>query len=270
MDTLQFKEISDIGAHQLTAVKFSLADHIGRITLSNPPVNAANGAVQEELLRLCDYIANHKDIWVCIMDSDLKTFCVGVDVKRFKQSVIDRNVSDVQEVFYDGALALYNLPIPLICAVHGHCLGGGLCYPAGSDIVIAAEGTLFGIPEVNLSVTGGSGHLSRILPPLLMRDMAYTGRFMTAEDLHAFGGVTEVVPRDQLLQRAVAKAQELCSKGPLVLRELKACMNAQENFEMKRKNDLEITHTRYMARSEDFKEALDAFLEKRDPVLKGR
>ena len=195
---------------------------------------------------------------------------MGVDVNRFKQSVIDRNVSDVQEVFYDGALALYELPVPLICAVHGHCLGGGLCYPAGSDITIAAEGTLFGAPEVKLGVTGGSGHLSRILPPMIMRDMAYCGSFMKAEDLAVYGGVTMVVPQEELMAVAVAKAKELCAKGPLILRELKSCMNAQEDFQMYRKNHIEILHTRYMSSSEDFVEALDAFLEKREPQLKGR
>ncbi|MGI6545829.1 MAG: enoyl-CoA hydratase/isomerase family protein [Fastidiosipilaceae bacterium] len=267
---MQFNKISIIDGYELQKVRFSVANHVGLITLHNPPVNALDGIVQEEILRLCAHLFSNQDIWVCVMHSDLKTFCVGVDVNRFKQSVVDRNVSDVQEVFYDGALALYNLPIPLICAVHGHCLGGGLCYPAGSDIVIAAEGTLFGIPEVNLSVTGGSGHLSRVLPPLVMRDLAYTGEFISAEKLLSFGGVTQVVPLDTLLETAIRKAETLCSKGPLVLRELKACMNSQENFEMKRKNDLEITHTRYMARSEDFGEALSAFLEKRKPNLKGK
>ena len=85
-----------------------------------------------------------------------------------------------------------------------------------------------------------------------------------------YGAITEVVAAANLMDRAFEKAFELCEKGPLILRELKACMNAQEDFQMKRKNDLEITHTRYMARSEDFSEALNAFIEKRKPNLKGR
>ena len=261
--------VQQAGGKILGKVRLEVEDHVGVITLHNPPVNALDGQTQRELLAVCDHINHDDDIWVCILRSDLKTFCVGVDVKLFRQSVMDKDVTNTQEVYYDGALALYELRVPLICAVHGHCLGGGLCYPAGSDIAIAAAGTQFGIPEVNLCVTGGSGHLARILPPQIMRNMAYTGKFMTAEELLPFGGVTMVVPAEELMDTAKAKALELCAKGPLILRHLKACMNRQEDFQMRRKNDLEITYTRYMAKHNDFLEALNAFLEKRPPSFTG-
>jgi enoyl-CoA hydratase/carnithine racemase len=204
------------------------------------------------------------------MHSDLKTFCVGVDINRFKKSIDDRDVTNTQEVFYDGALALYDLRVPLICAVHGHCLGGGVCYPAGADITIAAEGTLFGAPEARLSVVGGSCHLSRILPPQIQRDMSYCGSFITAEELIKYGGVTMVVQKEKLMEAAMNKAREICKRGPLLLRYLKTCMNLQEDFQMKRKNDLEVTYTRYMARHQDFSEGINAFLEKREPQYQGK
>lgn len=264
--------IEEVGAHKLEQVFLSVEDHIAVMTLHNPPVNAASGTVQEEILMLCDYINHDDDIWVCVMHSDLKTFCVGVDIKRFYQSILDKDVTNTQEVYYDGAQALYDLRVPLICAVHGHCLGGGLCYPAGADISIAVKGTLFGAPEAKLSVVGGSGHLARILPPQIQRDMSYCGTFMTAEELHdRFGGVTMVVDTlEELMPAAMAKAQELCKRGPLVLRYLKACMNEQEDFQMHRKDEAEVTYTRYMARHADFKEGVSAFLEKREPQYQGK
>ena len=264
------RTVEMVGEHKLEQVFLTVEDHIGILTLHNPPVNAASGTVQEEIIMLCDYINHDDDIWVCIMHSDLKTFCVGVDIKRFKKSIDDKDVTNTQEVYYDGALALYELCVPLICAVHGHCLGGGLCYPAGADITIAVKGTVFGAPEAKLSVVGGSGHLARILPPQIQRDMCYCGTFITAEELTKYGGVTKVVDTlDELMPAAMDKAREICKRGPLVLRYLKACMNAQEDFQMKRKNDLEVTYTRYMARHKDFNEGVTAFLEKREPQYTG-
>lgn len=263
--------VEKIGNHTLEKVFLSVENHIGFLTLHNPPVNAADGQVQEEILLLCDYINHDDDIWVAVMHSDIKTFCVGVDINRFYQSILEKDVTNTQEVYYDGAQALYDLRVPLICAVHGHCLGGGLCYPAGADITIAVKNTVFGAPEAKLSVVGGCGHLSRILPPQIQRDMCYCGTFKTAEELVQYGGVTQIVDSiDDLMPAAISKAEELCKRGPLVLRYLKACMNEQEDFQMHKKNELEVTYTRYMARHDDFKEGVSAFLEKREPNYKGK
>ena len=265
------RAIEKINGHALEQVFLSVEDHIAFITLHNPPVNAISGTVQKELLLICQYVNHDDDIWVCIMHSDLKTFCVGVDINRFYQSILDKDVTNTVELFYDGAKALYEIRVPLICAVHGHCLGGGMCYPAGADISIAVNGTLFGAPEAKLSVVGGPGHLSRILPQQILRDMAYCGTFITAEDLHSkYGGVTALVDTpEELIPAAIAKAKELCKRGPLILRYLKACLNEQEDFHIARKNELEIKYTRYMARHSDFKEGVCAFLEKREPQYKG-
>ena len=111
----------------------------------------------------------------------------------------------------------------------------------------------------------------RILPPQIQRDMSYCGTFITAEELYEkYGGVTQVVDQlEQLMPTAMEKARELCRRGPLVLRYLKACMNKQEALDMHRRNELEITYTRYMARHKDFEEGVKAFLEKREPHYTG-
>ena len=263
------RTVEKAGGMVLEKIRLEVEEHIGLITLHNPPRNVLDSQMQHEILAVCEYINQDDDIWVCILRSDLNTFCVGFDVHLFKQSVDERDVTNTQEIYYDGALALYELRVPLICAVHGHCLGGALCYAAGSDITIAAEGAQFGIPEVNLCVTGGSGHLARMVPPQVMRNMAYTGKFISAEELFGYGGLTMVVPPEELMEAALAKARELCAKGPLILRYFKASMNRQEDFQMRRKNDLEVTYTRYMARHDDFREALQSFLEKRRPSFSG-
>ena len=266
------REIKQVANHLLQQVFLTVEDHIAVMTLHNPPVNAVSGIMQEEILLLCDYIDHDDNIWVCVLHSDIKTFCVGVDINRFYKSIQERDVTNRQELYYDGAQALYDLRVPLICAVHGHCLGGGLCYPAGADITIAVRGTQFGAPEAKLGVVGGCGHLARILPPQIQRDMSYCGTFITAEELYEkYGGVTQVVDRlEQLMPAAMEKARELCRRGSLVLRYLKACMNKQEALDMHRRNELEITYTRYMARHKDFEEGVKAFLEKREPQYTGQ
>ena len=121
------KRINTICGTKLQQALLSVENHIAYITLHNPPVNAVSGIMQEEILKICDYINHNDDIWVCILHSDIKTFCAGVDIHRFYQSILDKDVSNTQERYYDGAQALYELRVPLICAVHGYCLGGVMC-----------------------------------------------------------------------------------------------------------------------------------------------
>ena len=109
------------------------------MTLHNPPVNAIGRVMQEEILRIYNYTNHESDFWVCVLHLVLKTFSVGADIKLFYQSILDKDITSTQETYYDGAQALYDLRVPLICAVHGYCLGG-LCYPAGADISIAVKG----------------------------------------------------------------------------------------------------------------------------------
>ena len=94
------RNIETIHGHKLEKVFLSVEDHIAVMTLHNPPVNAADGVVQEEILLLCDYINHEDDIWVCIMHSDIKTFCVGVDIKRFYNSILEKDGQ--LWIFYHG------------------------------------------------------------------------------------------------------------------------------------------------------------------------
>lgn len=263
-------EIKSIFGRSLTRFVLELDQHIAVINMAHQPINVIDATFEEELIQICHYINQLDDAWVTVLISSCKTFTAGVDIHLFKRSIEERTVSDTQEKYYDSALALYELRTPVICAVHGYCLGGGLCYMAGADLAIAAEGTKLGLPEVNICVTGGSGHLARLLPAHIMRELAYTGRFVPVEELAQYGVVNRVVPLEDLRREAMSMARELTAKGPYILQYFKACMDRQEDFQMKRKNDLEIIHTRYMAQHPDFAEAFQAFLEKRLPVFKGR
>lgn len=264
------KQLIDcVNGYQFEKVRLEIENHIAVMTLHNPPVNTASRQLGTEIRKLCEYIDRNDDVWVCILCSDLKTFCVGMEIKELRQELAKKDVTNLQRVYYEGTEALYQLRVPLICAVHGHCLGGGLCYPASADICIAVKDTVFGVPEAKLSFIGGSGHLSRLIPPMIQRDMCYCGTTITAEELHnRFGGVTMVVDtRDELMPAAMKKAQELCKRSPRVLRSLKACMNQQEAFRMQQKDAAEMLYTQLVG-NDDLVEGVTAFLEKRDPQYK--
>lgn len=263
------KTIVRVFETELTRFVLEIEDHIAIINMSHPPINVIDAPFEEELIQICRYLNQEEDAWVAVLISGCKTFTAGVDIKLFQKSIEEKTVSDTQEKYYDSALALYELRIPLICAVHGYCLGGGLCYLAGADLAVAAEGTRVGLPEVNICVTGGSGHLARVLPAHIMREMAYTGEYVPVERLERYGIVNAIVPQEQLRNKAMELAGRLTQKGPHILRYFKSCMDRQEDFQMRRKNDLEIIHTRYMARHSDFSEAFQAFLEKRNPNFRG-
>lgn len=264
------KSITQIKGKELERFLLDVENNVGVITFNHVPHNIIDAQFEQELIDICDYINTDDDIWVCVVIANGANFSVGVDIKLFAKSVEERTVSDTQDKYYDSALALYELRVPVICAIHGFCLGGGLCYMAGADIAMAAEGSRIGIPEASISVTGGSGHLARILPVHIMRDMAYTGKNITAEEMNEYGVFNAIVPKEELRETAMNKALELTKQGPHILRYFKACMDRQEDFQMKRKNDLEVLHTRYMAQHDDFHEALKAFLEKRKPEFTGK
>lgn len=232
------QKIEEIGYHKLQEVRLTIENHVAVMTLQPLTEETAAARVWYEIWLVQDYINQNQNIWMCFLRSDLKTFCSCVDIRQLQQDSPYGKTSVKQQINVAASQSLFNLRVPLICAVHGHCLGGGLCYPAGADISISVKGTLFGAPEAKLSVVGGSGHLARILPPQIQRDMCYCGSTITAEELHEkYGGVTLVVDSlEQLMPAAMDKARELCKRGPLVLRYLKACVNEQEDFQMHRKN----------------------------------
>jgi enoyl-CoA hydratase/carnithine racemase len=263
-------KITNINGKDLKYLSLEIKENVGVITINNPPVNALSEQAYTEVGDIFEYVNSRDDIWVCIFRAEGKTYPVGLDVHGFLDNIANDRQLESAETFYRSTLAVYNCRVPVISAVQGFALGGGLCYAAGSDFIIAAEGAKFGFPEVKLGVVGGGAHLPRLVPPIVSRNMMFTGEFISAEDLYKFGGITQIVPREKLDEAAWEKATELKAKGPLVLRHLKVCMNAQDDYQMDRKNQEEIMHTWEMTKTEDLVEGVKAFLEKRTPVHKGR
>jgi enoyl-CoA hydratase len=124
--------------------------------------------------------------------------------------------------------------VPVIAAVQGFCLGGGVGLAGNADIVIAADDATFGLPEVDRGALGAATHLSRLVPQQLMRTMVYTCRTVTAQQLHAFGTVLDVVPPAELRAAALAVAGEIAAKDPTTIRLAKQSLNGIDPIDVKR------------------------------------
>ncbi|MDQ1652684.1 MAG: enoyl-CoA hydratase, partial [Cryptosporangiaceae bacterium] len=122
----------------------------------------------------------------------------------------------------------------VVAAVHGFCLGGGVGLAGNADLVIASGDATFGLPEVDRGALGAATHLARLVPQHLMRAMVYTCRTVTAQDLHQFGSVLEVVPPDKLRAAARAVAEEIAAKDPEIIRRAKESLNGIDPVDVKR------------------------------------
>jgi enoyl-CoA hydratase len=209
------------------------------------------------------------DVWVVILRADGKSFSTGNDVNEFMTIGTANDADAYASVVSDGIASIYECRVPVIGAIHGKALGAGLAMASCCDILVASENALFGLPEIIVGIVGAACFLSRMLPQQLARYMAYSGEMMTAEQMKHFGALLKIVPASQLLESAIDIAEHLIKNPPLALRGFKAAMNRNENARLKEKYAIEIGYLKELIGTDDFKEAVGAFLEKRKPVFNG-
>ena len=161
-------------------------------------------------------------------------FCAGVDIKQMQQAPGHDALVGASRGCFAAFAAVYECAVPVIAAVHGFCLGGGVGLAGNADIVVAADDATFGLPEVDRGALGAATHLSRLVPQQLMRAMVYTCRTVTAQQLHAFGSVLEVVPPAELRAAALAVAGEIAAKDPAIIRLAKQSLNGIDPVDVRR------------------------------------
>ena len=165
---------------------------------------------------------------------------------------------------YDSFAAVYDCPVPVISAVHGYCLGGGIGIAGASDIVLASQDATFSLPEIDRGALGAATHLMRLFGMQKTRRMLYTGESIDAQEALRLGGVEAVVPREKLREEAMALASKIAGKSPKALRLAKWSLNGIELLDVKKSYRFEQGFTLELYTSPDSKEARDAFVEKRD------
>src|SRR5580658_2442485 len=200
------------------SVRVRSADGIAEVVIDFPPVNALPVRGWQDLADAVAAAGADPGARAVILAAGGRGFCAGVDIKEMQRVPGHDALLGANRGCFAAFAAVYDCPVPVIAAVHGFCLGGGVGLAGNADIVIAAEGATFGLPEVDRGALGAATHLSRLVPQQLMRTMVYTCRTVTAAQLLGFGTVLEVVPPAELRQAARAVAAEVAAKDPAVIR----------------------------------------------------
>jgi enoyl-CoA hydratase/carnithine racemase len=237
---------------------------IAEIVVDVPPVNALTVAGWFELADAVTTAGKDPETHVVVLRSEGKGFNAGVDIKEMQNTQGFAALIGANKGCFAAFAAVYDCPVPLIAAVQGFCVGGGIGLAGNADIVIASDDAFFGLPEVDRGALGAATHLARLVPQHKMRAMVYTGATATAAELHAFGSVLRVVSRDELRTAALEVAADIAKKSPTVMRAAKESLNGIDLWDVKRSYRFEQGFTFELNLSGVSDELRDAFVDKRD------
>lgn len=235
---------------------------VAEVVLDRPPVNALNAAGWNALAAAIAELGQRRETRVIVIRAEGRGFCAGVDIKELAadQSLIVA----VNAGNYATFKAVHLNKVPVIAAVHGFVLGGGIGICGAADIVIAAEDATFGLPEVDRGAMGGAAHLQRMFGVQRTRYLFFTGEKIGAAEALRLGAIERVVPRERLRDEALAIAAKVAAKSPAMIRLAKEALNGVEDGDLERKYRWEQGFTLQAYLSPDSAEARSAFVQNRD------
>ena len=238
------------------------ASGVMELVINQPPVNALNSAGWLGLAAEIEALGKNPKTRVIVIRAEGKGFCAGVDIKELDAD--DSLITEVNRGNYETFKAIHLNPVPVVVAVHGFVLGGGIGITGAADIVVASECATFALPEVDRGAMGGGAHLQRLFPVQKVRYMFFTGEKVTAAQADRYGFIEKIVPKDQLRGAALEIAEKIALKSPTMIRLAKEALNGVEdgNLESKYRWEQGFTMQAYM--SPDSLETRRAFVEKRE------
>jgi enoyl-CoA hydratase len=237
---------------------------IAEVVMDNPPVNALTVAGWFELAKILRDLGESPEVRVVVLRAEGRGFNAGVDIKEMQNTEGFDALIGANRGCFAAFAAVYECAVPVIVAVNGFCLGGGVGLAGNADIVIASDDATFGLPEVDRGALGAATHLARLVPQHRMRAMVYTAATITAQELQHFGSVLDVVPREQLRDRALEIAAQIAEKSPTVIRAAKESLNGIDPIDVKRSYRFEQGFTFELNLSGVADEHRDAFVAKRE------
>lgn len=252
-----------------SVVLVEVTDGVMTVTLNRPEArNAANRALAEGVAAAMDQLDSDDSIQVAVITGAGGTFCAGMDLKAF----VNGEVPMIEGRGFAG-LAERPPAKPLIAAVEGFALAGGLELALACDLIVSAENARFGIPEVKRGLVAGAGGLLRLprqIPPRVAMELALTGDFIDAQRAYQVGLVNRLVAPGDALQSAQALAATISANGPLAVRVSKQVLVNSPDWQQAEMWQEQQALLQPIFTSEDAVEGARAFAEKRAPVWKGR
>jgi enoyl-CoA hydratase len=235
---------------------------IAEVVMEHPPVNALGVSGWLELAEALGAAGGDREVRAVVLRAEGRGFNAGVDIKEI-QARGHVALVEVNAACAAAFAAVYECPVPVVAAVHGYCLGGGIGLAGNADLLVASDDATFGLPEVDRGALGAATHLARLVPQQRMRAMVYTGARATAAELLVYGTVAEVVPATGLRARAIAIAGEIAAKSPAVIRAAKQSLNGIDPQDVRRSYRFEQGFTFELSLAGVADELRDAFVEGR-------
>tara|TARA_B100000073_G_scaffold332069_1_gene322171 strand:- start:33 stop:899 length:867 start_codon:yes stop_codon:yes gene_type:complete len=262
--------------------KVEISEHVANVILSRPDqLNTMTRDFWVELGEVTEEINMNSEVRVLILSSTGKHFCAGMDLTAFSNGVdnipedkkpdharIGEAVYRVAKELQGYISSLESIRVPVIAAIHGGCVGGAVDLVTACDIRLASDDAFFCIQEINIGMAADVGTLQRlpkIIPDSKMREMAYTGRRMYAEEAKESGLVSDTFEsHEKLLEAANNLAKEIATKSPIAIHGLKAVMNYSRDHSVSDSLDFNALWSGAMLSQRDMTEAMTANMEKRD------
>ena len=250
-------------------------EHTVLVTLNRPEVaNAMNTQMGLDLLEVFEGFcaAPNKQRCIVITGAGPKAFCAGSDLKQ-RNGMTDEQWLDQHLIFERFIRAMIDCPVPMIAAVNGAAYAGGLEISLCADFIYAAAHARFALTEVTLGImpgAGGTQNLPRAVGARRAKEIMLTGKPFSVEEAHEWGMVNRICPADTLLSEALATAAVIAANAPISTRQLKQSVNQGLNMDLRSGMMFEIEAYNRMVPTEDRREGIRAFNEKRKPIYQGR
>lgn len=256
------------------AYEFILTRSEGRVGVAqiNRPkaLNALSRTVMTELMDALEVFDASDDVGCMVVTGNERAFAAGADIKEMAEAT---PASMLNNPFIDQWDRLRKISKPVIAAVSGYALGGGCELAMACDMIVASESARFGQPEINLGIlpgAGGTQRLTRAVGKALAMEMILNDRHLSAEEARQYGLINRVVPTESYLEETIAFAAEIAARAPVAVRLAKEAINAAYEMSLQAGIDHERRLFYMLFSTEDQREGMDAFINKRKAEWKGR